>query len=107
MEKTIKWNNAGTAGSIQEGIAEMKMGKDIGWQRTINLMPGSDDFHHWMHYNYYLTLIYNRDNSPKRYSIDRKVVIILFSIKHFSILEEEVGLFPLLIVMNRSVFHIV
>ena len=78
MEKNIKWNNAGNAGSIQEGIAEMKLGKDIGWQRTINLMPGSDDFHHWMHYNYYLTLIYNRDNSPKRFSIDRKVVIYYF-----------------------------
>ena len=78
MEKTIKWNHQGTACSIQEGIKEILSGKDIGWQQTLNLMPGSDDFHHWMHYSYFLTLIYNRDNSPKRYSIDREVIFILF-----------------------------
>lgn len=77
MEKTISWNHLGVAKSIQEGIAELKFNKDIGWQQTLNLMPQSDDFHHWMHYAYMLTLIHNRDLSPKRYSIIRVVIILV------------------------------
>ena len=72
MKNSISWNNLGSARSIQNGIKEMKENKDIGWQQTYNLMPRSDDFHHWMHFCYYLTVIYNRDLEPKRYSIIRK-----------------------------------
>ena len=77
MKTTIKWNNQGQAKSIQASIAEMKNGLDIGWQRTADLEPRSDDFHHWMHFSYLLTVIHNRDNSPKKYSIIRKVVIFI------------------------------
>ena len=69
MKQSVNWNNNGNAKSIQESIAEMKSGLDIGWQRTADLEPRSDDFHHWMHFCYLLTVIYNRDNSPKKYSI--------------------------------------
>ena len=75
LREKVLWNKLGSATSIQTGIAEMKEGKDIGWQQTMDLMPKSDDFHHWMHYCYYITLIYNRDITPKRFTIIRIVVI--------------------------------
>ena len=78
IKDTISWNYLGSARSIQNGILEMRENSDIGWQETLNLMPGSDDFHHWMHFSYYLTLIYNRDLMPKRYSIIRKSCFIRF-----------------------------
>ena len=71
METTIAWNNMGHAKSIKDSLLELKSGKDIGWMGTKSLMPGSDDFHHWMHFAYLLTTIHNRDCSPKKYSIVR------------------------------------
>lgn len=71
MESTIQWNNQSSATSIKDAIADMKLGKDIGWMGTNALMPKSDDFHHWMHFAHLLTVIYNRDCSPKKFSIIR------------------------------------
>ena len=71
METSINWNNLGKANSIKDSLLELKEGKDIGWMGTKSLMPNSDDFHHWMHFAYLLTTIYNRDCSPKKFSVVR------------------------------------
>ena len=71
METSIYWNNQGSARSIKDSIEEVKMGNDIGWMGTKNLMPRSDDFHHWMHFAHLLTVLHNRDCSPKKFSILR------------------------------------
>jgi len=71
MENSITWNNSGSAKSIKDALAEIKDGRDIGWEGTKAVMPKYDDFHHWMHFAFLLTSIHNRDCSPKKYSIIR------------------------------------
>ena len=78
LKDKIEWNNSGSARSIKDALEELKEGRDIGWEGTKDLMPSSEDFHHWMHYAYLLTIIHNRDCEPKRYSITRKKDIIYF-----------------------------
>ena len=74
MKNAISWNYQGTATTVKEAIAEIKDGKDIGWQQTWRLMPTSACYHDWMDFAFLLTLIYNRDNEPKRFTILRTVI---------------------------------
>ena len=74
MKETINWNGRSSATSLLHAEKELREnGNDIGWDRTYSLMPASDDHHHWMSYASYLTVVYNRDMSPKKYSIFRMV----------------------------------
>ena len=74
LKTSINWNNESTAASLLDAEKEMlNSGKDIGWDRTLDLMPKDDNHHHWMSFASYLTAIYNRENEPKRFSIFRMV----------------------------------
>ena len=74
MKTEIAWNNASNASSLLAAEKDLREdGSDIGWDKTFNLMPKDDNHHHWMSYASYLTGVYNRDNTPKRYSIFRMV----------------------------------
>ena len=76
METSIRWNNLSSATSIKDAIEDMKQNKDIGWMGINSLMPKSDDFHHWIHFAHLLTVIYNRDCSPKKFSIIRNGILL-------------------------------
>ena len=74
LKTTSSWNNVSNASSLLEAEKDLReSGADIGWEKTFDLMPKDDNHHHWMSYASYLTGIYNRDNTPKRYSIFRMV----------------------------------
>ena len=81
MKTSITWNGLGKAKSIMEAIAEIRNGLDLGWDGTAKLMPKSLDHHHWMHFCHLLTVIYNRDHSPKKFSIIRMVVMLIVQTK--------------------------
>ena len=81
MKETISWNGRSSATSLLHAEKELREnGNDIGWDRTYSLMPASDDHHHWMSFASYLTVVHNRDLSPKKYSIFRMVTHIVFII---------------------------
>ena len=74
LKETADWNERSSATSLLEAEKEIRLtGADIGWDKTFDLMPRDDNHHHWMSFASYLTAIYNRDNSPKRFSIFRMV----------------------------------
>ena len=74
MKESFNWNEKGIATNIQQAIEETRKGLDLGWEKTRMLMPRSEDHHHWMHFCHLLTVLYNRDNSPKRFSIIRNAI---------------------------------
>ena len=76
LKTSIHWNSKGVATNIQQAIEETRTGHDLGWEKTKSLMPRSDDHHHWMHFCHLLTILHNRDNSPKRFSIIRNAIKI-------------------------------
>ena len=77
MKTEIVWNNASNASSLLAAEKDLREnGSDIGWEKTFNLMPKDDNHHHWMSFASYLTGVFNRDNTPKRYSIFRMVTIL-------------------------------
>ena len=53
----------------------MENGLDIGWFNTEALQPAGDNHHEWMSFAHLLTLLYNRDQTPKRYTIIRIIII--------------------------------
>ena len=74
MKSSIKWNKLGEAKSILEAEKEVRLtGKDIGWEKIQTFIPRDNNHHHWMSFSALLTVIYNRDNEPKRFSIFRLV----------------------------------
>ena len=74
MKLSISWNCEGKATSILEAEKEVRSsGKDIGWENIKKFIPRDDNHHHWMSFAALLTVIYNRDNEPKRFSIFRLV----------------------------------
>ena len=76
MKTSIQWNELGTAKSILEAEKEVRdTGRDIGWQKIESFIPRDDNHHHWMSFSALLTVIYNRDNDLKRFSIFRMVII--------------------------------
>ena len=78
MKNSISWNTRSAATSLLEAEKELRInGNDIGWDRTYDLMPKDDNHHHWMSFASYLTAVYNRDNTPKRFSIFRMVTNIV------------------------------
>ena len=101
MKTSIKWNGLGKANSIMDAIAETRNGHDLGWDGTAKLMPRSLDHHHWMHFCHLLTVIYNRDHTPKKFSIIRMVIMLdiilnaflVYDLKSYYllVLEEEAG----------------
>ena len=85
LKTSANWNNRSSATSLLEAEKEIRQnGADIGWERTFDLMPRDDNHHWWMSFASYLTAVYNRDHTPKRFSIfrmvmkDDKYVIISF-----------------------------
>ena len=92
MKNSIQWNELGTASNIMEATEEARLGRDLGWDKTRALMPNNYDFHHWMNFAHLLTVIYNRDLEPKRYSILRVVITVFIIIDS---LAEEVGRYSL------------
>ena len=78
MKTSISWNARSAASSLLAAEKELRNnGNDIGWDRTYDLMPKDDNHHHWMSFASYLTAVYNRDNTPKRFSIFRMVTNIV------------------------------
>lgn len=71
LETTITWNACSSAEDIQSAIADIDKGLDLGWDKTAALAPTSNCHHAWMDFALLLTKIYNRTQSPKRFTIIR------------------------------------
>ena len=74
LKTSITWNELGNASNIAEATCEAMAGRDLGWEKTRNLMPANYDHHHWMNFAHLLTVLYNRDKEIKRFSIFRNVI---------------------------------
>ena len=91
LKTSVNWNNRSSATSLLEAEKEIRQnGADIGWERTFDLMPRDDNHHWWMSFASYLTAVYNRDHTPKRFSIfrmvmnvDKSIIISLFSLMDY------------------------
>ena len=80
---SIRWNELGCAKSILEAEKEVRQtGNDVGWDKIHSFIPRDDNHHHWMSFSALLTVIYNRDHEPQRFSIFRMVTRI-FAMKNF------------------------
>ena len=74
MKFSIRWNELGCANSILEAEKEVRQtGNDVGWEKIHSFIPRDDNHHHWMSFSALLTVIYNRDHEPQRFSIFRIV----------------------------------
>ena len=60
---------------IKQLIALARRNEPIGWNSLYNIKPCSNCHHEWMEFAHLLTLIYNRDQTPKRYTIIRIEII--------------------------------
>lgn len=82
MKTSIRWNELGSAKSILEAEKEVRQtGNDIGWEKIKSFIPRDDNHHHWMSFSALLTIIYNRDHEPQRFSIFRMVANDVCAIK--------------------------
>ena len=61
----VNWQNNGTANTLEDAVAIAKLGKDIGFDGTMQLRPTDRIFNNWMNWNALVTYLYNRDTQNR------------------------------------------
>ena len=60
--------------SVPNATHYARQGHDAGLEAVLKLQPTSEDFNEWINFTGLCTVLYNRDNSPPKYTILRIVI---------------------------------